>query len=70
MKLPWGIPGVAERLDLVTGERIPWRTFQPEDATGMLGMVPIYRFGHPALDVYAYRYSRHLQDLYLVEGLR
>ena len=39
--------------DLDTGERSPWRTIQPEDATGMLGMTPMYRLDRSDLDAYA-----------------
>jgi hypothetical protein len=63
------IPCVVERIDLVTGARSPWRTIQPEDATGMLGMGPIYRLDRSDLDAYAYSYKRYLQDLFLFEGL-
>jgi hypothetical protein len=63
------IPCVVERIDLVTGERSPWRTIQPEDAAGMLGMGPIYRLRRSSLDAYAYSYKRYLQDLFLFEGL-
>jgi hypothetical protein len=62
------IPCVVERIDLDTGLRMPWRTIQPEDATGMLGMSPVYR--RSELDAYAYSYRRYLQDLFLFEGLR
>ena len=61
---------MVERIDLDTGQRTPWRTIQPEDATGILGMVPIYRLTRPDLDAYAYSYRRYLQDLFLFEGLR
>jgi hypothetical protein len=64
------IPSIVGRVNLVTGEWAHWHTIEPEDATGMMGMTPFFRFGRPSLDAYAHSYSRHLKDLYLFEGLR
>ena len=64
------IPCVVQRIDLVSGEATLWHTIQPEDATGMLGMTPLYRLGPSGVDAYAYGYRRYLQDLFLFEGLR
>jgi serine/threonine protein kinase len=63
-----GVPGRIDRLDLATGQRIPWKTLQPEDPVGVFG-VSDFRVT-PDGQAYAYSYGRLLQDLYIVEGLR
>jgi hypothetical protein len=30
-----GVPGRIDRLDLATGQRIPWKTLKPEDSAGV-----------------------------------
>jgi hypothetical protein len=63
-----GVPGRIDRLDLATGRRLPWKTLQPEDPAGLVG---VQGFDvTPDGAAYAYRYLRFLQDLYVVEGLR
>jgi WD40 repeat protein len=55
------------RIARETGTRTPWRTFSMSDPAGLgfsrLVLTPDGR-------AYAYRYSRRLDDLYLVTGLR
>jgi len=62
-----GPPGHIDRLELSTGRRIPWRTLQPEDPAGFVGVLGFAVTPDGA--AYAYRYLRFLQDLYLVETL-
>jgi hypothetical protein len=63
------VPAVVDLLDLTTGERRPWRRFRPADATGMTWIDPVQMFRRTT-DAYAYNYTRNMQDLYLLEGLR
>jgi hypothetical protein len=61
-------PARVARLDLATGERTPWRVFSPADPAGIVGTID------PSLtpdgSAWAYSVLRHLNDPYLVEGLR
>ena len=61
-------PARVARLDLATGERTPWRVFSPADPAGIVGTTD------PSLtpdgSAWAYSVLRHLNDPYLVEGLR
>lgn len=63
-----GVPGRLDRLDLATGRRIPWKTLQPDDPAGFVGVIGFAVT--PDGSAYAYRYLRFLQDLYVVENLR
>jgi hypothetical protein len=63
-----GVPGRIDRLDLATGQRIPWKTLKPEDPAGVY-IVENFTVT-PDGQAYAYSYQRYLQDLYVVEGLR
>jgi hypothetical protein len=58
-----------DRIDLVTGKREAWRTFGPDDMTGVASMRPVFPMT-PDGEAYAYNYLRVFQDLFLVEGLR
>ncbi|HEX9185973.1 MAG TPA: hypothetical protein VGB87_02800, partial [Vicinamibacteria bacterium] len=61
-------PARVLRLDLATGARVPWREFQPGDPAGIVGTIdPTLT---PDGSVWAYAVLRHLNDLYVVEGLR
>jgi hypothetical protein len=57
-----GVPGRIDRLDLATGQRIPWKTLKPEDPAGVYG-VSEFKVA-PDGQAYAYSYLRTLQDLY------
>jgi hypothetical protein len=62
------LPGRIERLDLTSGLSTTWKTIQPEDPAGVVG---VYRYAvTPDGRAYAYNYLRVLQDLYLIEGVR
>jgi serine/threonine protein kinase/Tol biopolymer transport system component len=56
------------RLDIATGNRIPWKTVAPADVAGVVGV------GCPRLAVdeqhYVFSYTRNLSDLFLVEHLK
>jgi hypothetical protein len=56
------------RLDLQTGERSLWREFSPPQPAGIVGTID------PALtadgSAWAYSVLRHLNDLYVLEGVR
>jgi len=56
-----------DRLDLDTWKRKPWRTFGLADPVGVTIWTLVLT---PDGGSYAYGYARHLDDLYLVEGLR
>ncbi len=61
-------PSRVVRLDLATGERVPWRDFPQADPAGIVGTTdPTLT---PDGSAWAYSVLRHLNDLYLVEGLR
>jgi hypothetical protein len=62
------LPVNVDRLDLVTGERSPWRALGPADPAGVghIGDVAIASDGAS----YAYNCQRTLSELYLAEGLR
>jgi Protein kinase domain len=58
----------ALRLELATGERTLWREFSPADSAGVVGTIdPTLT---PDGSAWAYSILRHLNDLYVVEGLR
>jgi hypothetical protein len=63
-----GVPGRIDRLDLATGQRIPWKTLKPEDPAGVWLVFNLEVT--PDGQAYAYSYGRFLQDLYVVEGIR
>jgi hypothetical protein len=65
-----GLPVVFERIDLETGVRTPWRSFCPEDRTGLVGMSLVGFYPDRDIDAWAYGYTRRLENLYLFEGLR
>jgi hypothetical protein len=65
-----GLPVVFERIDLDTGARTPWRSFCPEDRVGLVGMSPPLFYPDRDVDAWAYGYTRRLENLYLLEGLR
>ncbi len=56
-----------DRLDLDTWKRTPWRTFGLADPVGVTIWTLVLT---PDGRSYAYGYARHLDDLYLVEGLK
>jgi hypothetical protein len=61
-------PARVERLDLATGERTLWREFQPADPAAIVGTIdPTLT---PDGSAWAYSVLRHLNDLYVVHGLR
>jgi Tol biopolymer transport system component len=61
-------PGVVEVVDVETGRRTPWKSFQPPDPSGVEVVGPIV-IG-PDETSYVYSYRRSLDDLYVVTGWR
>jgi len=62
------IPTPVYRLDLATGKKQLWKELAPTDRSGLegMGIVRLTADGRS----YAYCYTRCLNDLYLVEGLK
>ena len=62
------IPAQVFRVDVATGQRTSWRSFEPADAAGIdtIRGVLLSRDNK----AYVYGYSRTLSDLYLVQGLK
>ena len=63
-----GAPGVIDRLELATGARTRWKTFDPSDPTGVDVVGPAVVSADEKGCVFSYR--RVLGDLYLATGLR
>jgi eukaryotic-like serine/threonine-protein kinase len=55
-------------LDVRTGQKEPWKTLMPGDASGVQDISPVLTTADR--QTYVYTYSRVLSDLYLVEGLK
>jgi hypothetical protein len=62
------LPSRVFRVDVVSGRREMWKVLAPAEPAGayLLGPIRITPDG----STYAYTVSRHISDLYLVEGLR
>jgi Tol biopolymer transport system component len=62
------IPAAVFRIDLATGQRTLWRSFEPADSAG----IDTIRGVIVSTDskAYVYGYTRTLSDLYLVQGLK
>jgi hypothetical protein len=61
------------RLDLKTGKRTPWLELTPPDQAGAFAGNPVCErkvWITPDGRYYLYGYTRYLQDLYLIEGLK
>jgi hypothetical protein len=65
---PYSLPARVMKIDVTTGERTLWRELAPANLTGVTGtIVPAIT---PSLDAWAYSLLRHVNDLYVVDGLR
>jgi Tol biopolymer transport system component len=62
------IPAQVFRIDVATGQRTFWRSFEPADSAG----IDTIRGVLVSADnkAYVYGYSRTLSDLYQVQGLK
>jgi Tol biopolymer transport system component/predicted Ser/Thr protein kinase len=62
------VPAQVFRVDIATGQRTFWKSFEPADAAGIdtIGRVSI----SADCKSYVYSYVRTLSDLYLVQGLK
>lgn len=58
------IPAMLTRVDLATGQRLPWREAMPADPAGLINVGPI--FVTPDGRTTVYSYTRLLSDLYLI----
>jgi len=65
---PGELPARVERLDVQTGQRVPWKQLMPSDPAGVENIGPILLT--PDAKSCVYGYHRMLADLYLVEGLK
>ncbi len=63
-----GLPVRVERLDLTTGQKIPWKNLAPADGAGVHDLAFVL-FSANA-ESYVYSYRRILSTLYLATGLR
>src|SRR5262249_27244393 len=61
-------PGIVDRIDLATGTRTRWKTFEPTDPAGVDAVGPAVVSADEKSCVFSYR--RVTGDLYLVTGLR
>ncbi len=61
------LPFEVFRVNLVTGNREPWKTILPQDPAGIWSADLMLT---PDGQSYAYNCRRAIQDLYLVEGLK
>ena len=62
------VPAQIDRVEILTGRRVPWKTLAFGDRAGIGAIYPPYIT--PDGTAYAYSYGEWLHDLYLVEGLR
>ena len=58
------------RLDLVTGQRQPWKSVRPADTVGMIGIQPAAVHMTPDGKSVAYSYWKTLTELYLVDNVK
>jgi eukaryotic-like serine/threonine-protein kinase len=62
------LPGVIDVVDVATGARRPWKTFQPVDPSGVEQAGPAMI--SPDGATYAYSFRRVLGDLFLATGMK
>jgi Tol biopolymer transport system component len=62
------VPAQVFRVDLGTGKRTFWRSFEPSDAAGIDSVTRVLISADNK--AYVYGYIRTLSDLYLVQGLK
>ena len=63
-----GLPGVVEIVDIATGKRTPWKSYEPADPTGVEVAGPIVIA--PDGKSYVYSIRRELDELFLATGLK
>jgi Tol biopolymer transport system component len=61
------LPAMLYRIDIATGERVPYREISPSDRTGVDGLTRVMIT--PDESVLAYSYPQLLSDLYVIDGL-
>ena len=57
-----------DKVDTVTGVRMPWKTIKPADPVGLEAVNEV--FVNPEGTAYCYGYLRTLSDLYVINGLK
>ena len=62
------IPAKIYKLNINTGQRVPWKEVAPPDSAGVYSIVEFVMT--PDAKAYAYSYTRLLSELYLVKGLK
>ena len=60
------LPARVDRVEIATGQRSKWRTFQPYNLSGVTGLGPIFLSAD--LKGYAYNYESIISDLYTLDG--
>ena len=60
------LPARIDRIDVTTGERSEWKTFQPSNLAGITAIGPILLSAD--LKAYAYNYESIISDLYTLDG--
>jgi eukaryotic-like serine/threonine-protein kinase len=57
-----------DKVDTVTGTRVPWKTITPADPVGLEAVNEV--FINPEGTAYCYGYLRTLSDLYVIDGVK
>jgi hypothetical protein len=57
-----------DKVDTVTGTRMPWKTITPADPVGLEAVNEV--FINPEGTAYCYGYLRTLSDLYVIDGVK
>jgi Tol biopolymer transport system component len=64
----YSVPARVMKIDVMSGERTLWREIVPQNPVGIVGtIVPAVT---PDLSAWAYTLLRHVNDLYVVDGLQ
>ena len=63
-----GGSAIVSRIDLATGQRVPWKTITAPDPAGITGVAPVIVVQDGKS--YGYGVTRILSNLYLVDGLK
>jgi len=60
------LPARVDRVEIASGQRSKWRSYQPANLSGVTGLGPIVL--SPDLKSYAYNYESIISDLYTLDG--
>jgi serine/threonine protein kinase/Tol biopolymer transport system component len=61
------VPARVDQVDIATGKRAVWRTFQPSNMAGVTGMGPVSLT--PDLKAYAYNYESLISEMFVLQGV-